>query len=170
MPNNKHMTVDGFIEVLGDLQDKADGRFAQGGGITFSVDENNLISATNGEDQVIFPGGGSVSTVTAYTILANGWSNGEYSLESTYPHNTYNITIAPCATMTSAQMSAYQKAQIVGDISTNVLTATGTIPEIDIPVMLTATTMGSGGGGGADVPLSVENGKIVITYTEEDEE
>lgn len=166
--NNKHMTVDGFIEVLGDLQTKADGRFAQGGGITFSVDENNLISATNGEDEVIFPGGGSISTVSAYTILASGWSNGTYSLESSYPHSRYNLSIAPCSTMTSAQMSAYQKAQIVGDISTNVLTALGTVPAIDIPVMLTVTTMGSGGGGGADVPLSVEDGKIVITYTEGD--
>ena len=33
----------------------------------------------------------------------------------------------------------------------------------------TIHSVGGGGGGGADVPLSVVNGKICITYTEEEE-
>ena len=57
-PNNKHITVDGFIDVLGDFQDKADGRFAHGGGITFSVDNNTLAAEDDNGDAINFPGGG----------------------------------------------------------------------------------------------------------------
>lgn len=58
--NNRHMTVDGMIEVLGDLQDKADGRFAQGEDIAFSVDgNNNLTGSKNGTPINIGGGGGA---------------------------------------------------------------------------------------------------------------
>lgn len=56
--NNKHMTVDGFIDVLGDLQDKADGRFAQGGGIIFSAPNNTLAAEDAQGNSINFPGGG----------------------------------------------------------------------------------------------------------------
>lgn len=143
--NNKHMTVDGVIEVLSDMQQKADNRFAKGGGIVFSVDGSNKISAEDSSGNDIgFPGDGTSQIVTAYTLSASGWNNGVYSLESLYPSSTYNVEIAPYTGSTSAQLAAYEKAKMVGAVSGNTITCLGDVPSIDINMMIIATAKTNG--------------------------
>ena len=74
---------------------------------------------------------------TAFTILANGWDEGEYSLENTYPYTRYDISgIVTAENATEAQRTAWREADCGGYESENVIVAHGTVPEIDIPVML----------------------------------
>lgn len=59
---SKHISNAQITEVLGDLQTKADGRFSKGGGISFSVDgNNNLTASRNGTPINIGSGGGGGS-------------------------------------------------------------------------------------------------------------
>ena len=85
-------------------------------------------------------GGGSTQTVTASTVSASGWSNGYYSFESSWPSSQYNIQVDLYESTTAAQASAWQAAQIVGSVTNNRIKALGTVPTVDIPVMVTATT------------------------------
>ena len=63
MPNNKHITVDQTIEVLGDLQTKADARFLK----VADVDEYSLAAA-------VTPDTGMVAT---YQLTKNGTAVGD---------------------------------------------------------------------------------------------
>ena len=83
----------------------------------------------------------ATATIVAYTISASGWnSSGVYSaLESLYPHATYNIEIYPISTMNTAQYEALSSAGMVGYTSDNNIKALGTVPTIDISVMLKLT-------------------------------
>lgn len=80
------------------------------------------------------------TTVASYTLLASGWSSGIYDLSATYPDANYNIYVDCCEDTTAAQITAFQKAVMVGSIGHNRIKATGTVPTIDIIVMVTATT------------------------------
>ena len=77
-------------------------------------------------------------TITSYTISASGWnSSGVYSaLASSYPYATYNVEIFPISTMTTAQYEAMSAAGMVGYTSNNNILALGTVPTVNIPVML----------------------------------
>lgn len=83
---------------------------------------------------------GSTQTVTQYTMTASGWSGGYYSFESTWPSANYNISVNVCDATTSAQLTAYADAAMVGSVSQNRVKATGTVPSVDIIVVVTATT------------------------------
>lgn len=85
-------------------------------------------------------GNNTKQTVTQYTMTAGGWSGGYYSFESTWPSSAYNITVNVCDATTSAQLTAYADAAMVGSISQNRVKATGTVPSVDIIVAVTATT------------------------------
>jgi len=77
------------------------------------------------------------AVVSAYTMVSSGWSGGEYSLESQYPASTYDIEIQPNGdSITTTQMKAWTKAKILGSITANKAIATGTVPAVDIPVIL----------------------------------
>ena len=72
-------------------------------------------------------------------MTSGGWSNSQYSFESAYPNSKYNISVSVASTATSAQFDAFDKAKIVGNATTNVVKALGTVPTQDIPVMLKIT-------------------------------
>lgn len=72
------------------------------------------------------------------TIAASGWSNGIYSFENLYPSSTYDILdITPIdGVTTDAQKEAWNKANCNGYNATNIIKVKGTVPTIDIVVML----------------------------------
>lgn len=73
------------------------------------------------------------------TLYANQWnaSAKTYSFEEDYPAEEYDIEIEYAKTATEAQVEAFGAAKLAGDISTNVITAIGTVPPIDIPIYIT---------------------------------
>jgi len=71
-------------------------------------------------------------------MAAANWSSGTYSFEAYYPNTQYNIEIEVAPTATLAQAKAFGKAVIVGNSSTNVVKALGTVPTVDIPIIITA--------------------------------
>ena len=81
---------------------------------------------------------GSSAEISATTLETSKWSSGQYSFESTYPASTYDLEVAVNSTATLAQLTAYKNAMIVGSATSNVLTAKGIVPTVDIPVILKA--------------------------------
>lgn len=81
--------------------------------------------------------------VQTRTLSASGWSNGVYNLASVYPNNEYDIQVTPCTLTTSAQLKAWSLARPIGSASANTITALGTVPTIDITVMVVATKKGA---------------------------
>lgn len=86
-------------------------------------------------------GAGSATTVTTGTLTASNWSGSTYSaLQTTYPAASYDIEIEPNGdSCTSAQYAAWGAAQLVGSATTNVLTALGTVPTVNIPIIIKVT-------------------------------
>ena len=78
-------------------------------------------------------------TYVNVTMYNSNWSGSQYSFESTYPNSKYNISVSVASTASSAQFDAFGKAKIVGNATTNVVKALGTVPTQDIPVMLKIT-------------------------------
>ena len=78
-------------------------------------------------------------TYVNVTMTHGSWSNSQYSFEDTYPNAKYNISVSVASTASSAQFGAFGKAKIVGNATTNVVKALGTVPTQDIPVMLKIT-------------------------------
>ncbi len=72
------------------------------------------------------------------TMLASGWSSKTYSFETAYPRDSYNITISVAASATSAQYDAFTNAKICGNATSNVVTALGTVPTVNIPLIVKA--------------------------------
>lgn len=102
--------------------------------------EVNAVTSVNGQTGAVSVPVGATQTVTAKTMSASGWSSGVYSFETDFPNATYNIQVDLYEDCSSAQISAFQNATIVGSVTNNRVKATGTVPSIDIPVMVTATT------------------------------
>ena len=81
------------------------------------------------------------ATINALTLSASGWASNVYSFESMYPVATYNVEIEVNGdSCTSAQVAAWNAAQIVGSVSNNRLKAMGIVPTIDIPIIVRAVT------------------------------
>lgn len=78
----------------------------------------------------------NVPTYTTSTMTSSGWSNGIYSFTSTYPTASYDIEVSLSDTATSSQRDAYAEAMIVGSATDNIVTALGTIPTVDIPIVI----------------------------------
>ena len=76
------------------------------------------------------------ATYEAYTMRAAVWSSGSYSFESDYPKASCDIEIAASDQMTAAELKAFNKAMVTGSTTTNVIKALGTVPTIDIPVII----------------------------------
>ncbi len=82
-----------------------------------------------------------ISTVSAsYTIKASKWNGNTYSFEGDYPSASYDIVgIYPINGITTDEMvSAWESANCSGFYATNVITAKGSVPTIDIVVELYA--------------------------------
>lgn len=76
------------------------------------------------------------------TLLASGWSSGVYSFESTYPHAEYDIEIQPSDSINTTQLEAWNSALIVGSATANKYTVKGTVPTVDIPIIIKAMKRG----------------------------
>ena len=84
---------------------------------------------------------GVSGTFTTYTLLAANWTAGkQYNLTSTYPAATYDLIIGPDSSITDEQYSAALAAMMVCNASTNVITALGDVPTVNIPVCIFAKT------------------------------
>lgn len=69
-------------------------------------------------------------------MTASGWSNGQYSLESRYPSNRYDIEIGPSNDATAEQIQAYGAALIPINPDANIVIAKGEVPTVDIPLVV----------------------------------
>lgn len=78
------------------------------------------------------------SSVVGATLSASGWSGNTYSFEGDYPVATHDIEIALNGTATAEQAEAFNSAQIVGSVTTNIVTAFGDVPTVDIPIIVKA--------------------------------
>ena len=81
----------------------------------------------------------SMTTYVTATMTASSWSNKQYNFESIYNNVHYNIEVSLAPTATAAQQEAFSAARMVGSNNTNIVTATGTVPTINIPVILEVT-------------------------------
>ena len=79
------------------------------------------------------------TVISAMNIYATGWSNKTYSFEGTYPFSTYDISIELNGdSCTAEQMNAWSDAKILGSATSNKIKAMGTVPTINIPVIVRA--------------------------------
>ena len=115
-----------------------------GGGIvpTITTEQRTTNPAIyNGQVPVMVNGqyelGKITPTVSAYTMTSSGWSNGTYSFEATYPVASKNISIELAGTATDAQIKAWTNAKILGSATANAAVAKGTVPTIDLPIIIT---------------------------------
>ena len=68
-----------------------------------------------------------------YTLRSSGWSNGQYDLTSDFPDDEVDIiNVQPTANTTEAMRKAWSKADCGGHSPTNIITAHGAVPTIDI--------------------------------------
>lgn len=75
------------------------------------------------------------STVNA-TLSASGWSNSQYSFESSYPESSYDVEVGIDGDKaTDAQYKAWAALKPMDSLS-NILKIKGKTPVIDIPVIL----------------------------------
>jgi hypothetical protein len=76
--------------------------------------------------------------VVEATLFAITWSGNTYSFESDYPVASYDIEIALNSIATVEQAEAFNSAQIVGSATSNIVTAFGGRPTVDIPIIIKA--------------------------------
>ena len=81
----------------------------------------------------------TIASYSESSILAANWNGDKYSFEDNYPKTANDISIEPSNAITMDQYKSWCKAKIVGSSSTNILKALGTIPTIDIPVIIGVT-------------------------------
>ena len=82
----------------------------------------------------------NAAVYTSATMAAASWDQTEktYSFEATYPVASYNIFIQPTKPCTAEQLEAWGAAMIIGDNDTNIYTALGDVPAVDIPIIVRA--------------------------------
>lgn len=78
-------------------------------------------------------------TYVPHTMSASKWSGNTYSFESIYPHASYNISIEVAPTTTVEQFEVFGEAMICGSHNSNVYTAIGDVPTVDIPIIVEVT-------------------------------
>ena len=79
-----------------------------------------------------------ISESVKTTLFAKSWlSTKVYTFEKDYPHDKFDIKITPADTCTIQQFDAFGSAKMVGSVDRNVYTALGSVPTIDIPIILT---------------------------------
>lgn len=83
-----------------------------------------------------FPSGGANSDFILGTLFAASWSGNTYSFEATYPVASYNVEVSVDGSATEEQIAAFTDATICGSYNSNILTAKGVVPTIDIPIII----------------------------------
>lgn len=74
------------------------------------------------------------------TLAADSWANQLYSFESIYPNTSYDIAVEIDGdSCTLAQCEAWDAAVVKGSPTKNVIKAFGTVPTVDIPVVIVYT-------------------------------
>ena len=106
------------------------------GEIAFTTDENKLYVGDGTTNHCVNPS----DTIIADTLSASVWSNGVYSFEPTYPASIYDLEVALNSTATTAQVEAFNGAQIVGSATSNIVKAYGVGPTVDIPIIIKVVT------------------------------
>lgn len=93
----------------------------------------------NGDNlDTLFSNKQNVPTYTTSTMTTTNWSGNTYSFEAQYPNASYDISISVAPTATSNQFDAFGRAKICGSATTNVVTALGTVPSVNIPIIIKA--------------------------------
>lgn len=72
------------------------------------------------------------------TMTAAGWKGKTYSFEAVYPSASWDIVISVAPTATSEKYDAFAAAKVCGSSSSNVVTALGAVPSVDIPLIVKA--------------------------------
>lgn len=82
----------------------------------------------------------NAAVYTATTMAAASWdANAKtYSFEGLYPNANYNVWVQPVKPCTAEQLEAWGGAMLIADPATNILTALGDVPAVDIPVIVRA--------------------------------
>lgn len=114
---------DSFIEAYNNASESID---------DFTENYNDILNVVQNK--------ANKSNVIEATLSASGWSGNTYSLESDYPVTTYDIEIALNSTATEVQVEAFNSAQIVGSATSNIVTAFGNVPAVDIPIIIKVVT------------------------------
>lgn len=81
-------------------------------------------------------GAAAIPVYVTATMSASGWSNKKYSFESTYPNASNDISIEVAPTATAAQFEAFGAAMICGSHNSNIATALGDVPTVNIPIII----------------------------------
>ena len=102
-------------------------------GAVYTAVQNEATRADSKIQQMI---SASNPSKIASTLLAANWSAGEYSFESTYPADEYDLTVEVSDQATAGQYDAFVAGNIVGSLD-NIIKALGTVPTVDIPIILT---------------------------------
>ena len=69
-------------------------------------------------------------------MVTSGWAGNTYSFEATYPKESYDISIEVAPTATAEQFEAFGGAMICGSADSNIATALGYVPTVDIPIII----------------------------------
>lgn len=82
---------------------------------------------------------GSLHSSVTTTLKASDWNGNEYSFEDDYPADEYDIDLSLNGdSLTKEQKEAYSDAEIIGCSSSNKIKAFGTVPTINIPIIIKA--------------------------------
>lgn len=78
--------------------------------------------------------------IVTTNLVATSWSGTTYSLEKSYPNASYDLDVDINGdSCTAAQCKAWDAAQLKGSPTKNVLKAMGTVPTINIPIVIRYT-------------------------------
>ena len=114
--------------------------------LKFTDDNSNKLSIRNnvGNETASISATGVISgtfniksTVKSFTLSASSWSSGSYTIIDSLITASSNQEILPAISITTDQMKALQKANIIDSGQSDgslTLKALGTVPTIDIPI------------------------------------
>ena len=75
-------------------------------------------------------------TYSYMTMTASNWAGNTYSFEAAYPKASYDISVEVAPTATAEQFEAFGGAMICGSADSNIATAIGDVPIVDIPLII----------------------------------